>query len=146
MDEKDERILNVLKENSKLSTQQISKRVSIPITTVHHRIKRLEKDGVIKKYTVVLDPKKIGKPISAYILVTVNYNLLKQIKRTQHDLAKKLKSHDNVEEASMVTGGTDIIIKIRVKDIDELDDFVTKYLRNIEGIEKTQTTVILNEI
>lgn len=146
MDWKDERILNVLKENSKLSTQQISKRVSIPITTVHHRIKKLEKDGVIKKYTVVLDPKKIGKPISAYILVTVNYNLLKQIKRTQHDLTKKLKSHDNVEEASMVTGGTDIIIKIRVKDIDELDDFVTKYLRNIEGIEKTQTTVILNEI
>jgi DNA-binding Lrp family transcriptional regulator len=46
----------------------------------------------------------------------------------------------------MVTGGTDILIKIRVENIDELNNFVTIYLRNIEGIEKTRTMVILNEI
>lgn len=146
MDDKDERILNVLKENSKLSTQQISKKTSIPITTVHHRIKKLEKDGIIKNYTVVLDNKKIGRPISAYILITVDYKLLRQINKTQHELAKKLKSYPAIEEAAMVTGGTDIIIKTRVKDIDELNDFVTKYLRNVEGIERTRTIVILNEI
>ncbi|MCK5282506.1 MAG: Lrp/AsnC ligand binding domain-containing protein [Nanoarchaeota archaeon] len=45
----------------------------------------------------------------------------------------------------MNAGGTEIIIKIRVKDIDEMDEFITKYLRNIGGVEKTQTMVILHE-
>ena len=145
MDDKDKKILDVLKENSKLSTQQISKKISIPITTVHHRMKKLEEEGIIKKYTVVLDYKKIGKPISAFVLINVDYKLLKQIKKTQDELTKKLKLHHSVEEASRITGGTDLIIKIRVKDVDELDDFVTMYLRNLDGIEKTQTMVILNE-
>ena len=145
MDEKDERIIEVLKENSKLSTQQISKRTSIPITTVHHRIKKLEKEGIIKKYTIELDPKKIGKALSAYILITVDYKLLKEKKLSQHELAVKLKKHPFVEEADTVTGATDIMIKVKVRDIAELNDFITKYIRNLEGIEKTKTTVILSE-
>ena len=145
MDDKDKKILDVLKENSKLSTQQISKKISIPITTVHNRMKKLEGEGIIKKYSVVLDYKKIGKPISAFVLINVDYKLLKQIKKTQDELTKKLKLHSLVEEASRITGGTDLIIKIRVKDVDELDDFVTIYLRNLDGIDKTQTMVILNE-
>ena len=90
--------------------------------------------------------KKIGKHISAYILIVVDYKSLKENKITQHELAKKIRQHEFVEETAMVTGGTDIIIKVRVKNIDELDYFVTKYLRNINGIEKTQTMVILNEL
>jgi Lrp/AsnC family transcriptional regulator for asnA, asnC and gidA len=146
MDKKDEKILNILKENSSLSTQQISKKTLIPITTVHNRIKKLEKEGIIKNYTIVLDNKKIGKPILAYILVTVDYKLLKQIKMSQYELAKKLKLKEEVEEAAMVTGGTDIIVKVRVRNIDELNNFVTKDLRNLDGIEKTQTMVVLSEI
>jgi len=146
MDEKDDKILKLLKENSKLTTQQISKKLLIPITTIHNRIKKLEKEGIIKRYTLDLDNKKIGKNIAAYIHIVVDYKLLKEIKMSQHELAKKIKQYDFVEEAAMVTGGTDIIIKVRVKDIDELDDFVTKKLRNIDGIEKTQTMIILNEI
>jgi len=146
MDNKDEKILELLRENSKLTTHQISKKTLIPITTVHNRIKKLEKEGIIKKYTVEFDNKKLGKNLAAFIHITVDYKLLKEIKISQQDLAKKIKQNDSVEEAAMVTGLTDIIIKVRVKDIDELDYFVTKHLRNIEGIEKTQTMVILNEI
>ncbi len=146
MDTKDRLILNFLKENSKLSTQKISKKTRIPITTVHNRIKRLQKEGIIKKYTVLLDNKKLGKALSAYIAIIVNYDLLKKLNISQHDLAKKLKKSENVEEVSMITGGTDIIIKIRVANIEAMDDFVTKYLRNVDGIEKTQTMVILHEV
>lgn len=146
MDEKDERIIEVLKENSKLSTQQISKRTSIPITTVHHRIKKLEKDGIIKNYTVVLDNKKIGKAISAYILINVDYKLLKEMKKTQRDLAKKLKLHQAIEEASVITGETDTIIKVRVKDIDELNNLIEGYIRHLDGVDRTRTLVVLEEI
>jgi len=145
-DKKDLAIIEVLKHNSNLSTQQISRKTNIPITTVHNRIKKLEKSGIIKGYTILLDNKKIGKAIGAYIHIVVDYKLLKEMKMSQHVLAKKLKQHEFVEEAIVVTGGTDIILKARVKDIDELDNFVIKYLTNIDGIERSQTNVVLHEI
>ena len=145
MDAKDEKILAVLKENSRLSSQEISKKTLIPITTVHNRIKKLLKEGVIKKFTIQLDPKKIGKNIAAYILITVDYKALKQAKTTQHELSKRLKNNVAVEEAAMITGTSDIILKVRVEDIEKLDKFVTVDLRNINGIEKTQTAIVLNE-
>ena len=145
MDKKDTAILAVLKENSKLSTQQIAKRTRIPITTVHNRIKKLEKAGVIKGYTVILDNKKIGKPLAAFILVTVDYKRLKELKRSQYELAQQLLKNQAVESSAMITGAADIIIKIRVGSVDELNEFVTVYLRNVEGVEKTQTAIVLNE-
>ncbi|MBW2976354.1 Lrp/AsnC family transcriptional regulator [Candidatus Woesearchaeota archaeon] len=146
MDKKDESIIQILKENSNLSTQQISKKTLIPITTVHNRIKKLKKEGIIRKYTVELDSTKVGKNIAAYINIVVDYKFLKEKNMSQYDLAKKLKQQGCVEACAMVTGGTDIIITLRVGSIEELDNFVTKDLRNIDGIEKTQTMVILNEV
>jgi len=142
MNEKDERILGILKENSSLSTQQISKRTSIPITTVHNRIKKLKEEGVIERYTVVLNHKKIGKPISSYILIRVDYRNTKQ---SQHEMAKKLKSKSIVEEVAIVTGSTDMIVKVRVKDMEELNNFVIGYLRMMDGVERTETLVIMHE-
>lgn len=146
MDEKDEKILNLLKENSKLTTHQISKKLLIPVTTVHNRIKKMEKEGIIKRYTLEIDNKKVGKVIAAYINIIVDYRLLKQVKITQHELTRKIRQDEAVEEAAMVAGGTDILIKVRVKSMEELDNFVTKHLRNFDGIEKTQTMIVLNEI
>jgi len=145
MDKKNKSILDLIKENCKLTTQQISKKLNIPITTIHNRIKKLEQEGIIRGYKAILDNKKLGKSIAAYILITVDYKLLKEMKTTQHEITKKLKNHEFVEEAVMLTGENDIIIKIRVKSIDQLDNFVTNYLRNINGIDKTKTMVILNE-
>lgn len=146
IDKKDYTILDVLKQNARLSTQKIAKKVNIPITTVHNRIKKLENTGVVKNYTVNVDNKKLGKNTTAYILVTVDYKLLKEKKMTQYELAKKIRQNPNVELACMITGLTDILIKISVKDMDELGEFVTKYLRNVDGVERTQTAVILSEV
>ncbi len=144
VDKKDILVLEALKQNARLSSQEISRITRIPITTVHNRIKKLEKLGIIKSYTVVLDHKKLGKEIAAYILITVDYKLLKEKGITQHDLAKLLAKNELIEEVAILTGGSDIIIRIRVGNIEQLDYFVTKYLRNIDGVEKTQTTVVLS--
>ena len=145
LDNNDLKVIDCLKHNGRWSVQKISKETKIPITTVHNRLKKLTKEGVIKNYTISLDYKKIGKPVSAYILITVDYHGLKGQDISQYDLAKKLLKINKVDNAAMVTGGVDIILKVRVKDIEELNDFVTVDLRNMQGIEKTQTMLILNE-
>lgn len=145
LDKKDEKILELLKENSKLTTSQISKKTAIPVTTVHNRIKKLEKLGIIKNYTLNLNFKKLGYDIIAFILVTVTYTLPSGEKIKQEQVAQAIKKI-GAEEVYIVTGGTDIIAKVRTKNINDLNDFVIKKLRNIEGIDKTQTMIVLQEV
>ena len=146
MDNKDLRIIECLREHGRWSIQKIAKQTRIPITTVYHRMKRLEKEKVIQRYSVQLDYTKIGLPLATYVLITVDYKALKEISLTQYDLTKKLLGEKEVESASMVTGGTDIILKMRVANVDELNKFITVKLRNIGGIERTQTMIVLNEV
>ena len=145
LDEKDQLILGELKKNGKLSSQQLSKRTRLPISTIHNRIKRMEHSGIIKGYTVVLDEKKTGM-IGAYILVIVNYHPSDGTTIEQYELAKKIKQIPCVVEVSMTTGTCDILIKVRSKNIEELNEFVTKQLRNFKGVNQTQTLVVLNSI
>lgn len=145
IDDKDIKILDLLKSDAKLTTKQISKKILLPITTVHNRIKKLENLGVIKNYSVIIDHKKLGKSISAYILMNINYVYLKEKKITQHQLAQQLSSHPMVDKISMVTGETDMILRVIVNDVSQLDDFVTKYLRNIDGVQRTKTMLVLHE-
>ena len=90
LDEKDFLLLKILKENSKLSTKEISKKLLMPLTTIHNRIKKLERMNAIKNYTVNLNDKTLGT-LSAFILVTVDYNILKLRNTTQHELVKTIK-------------------------------------------------------
>lgn len=146
VDEKDLEILKLLKDNSRLSSKQISKKTRIPLTTIHNRIKKLEKYGIIKNFTLNIDYKKIGQPILAYILITINYTLPTGEKISQEDVAKKVRILSNVEEVNMVTGGMDMMLKSRFASIEELYDFIITKLRTIDGIDKTQTLIVLKSI
>lgn len=145
IDEKDIKILEILKENSSLTTRQIAKKILLPITTIHNRIKKLRNSGVIKRYTINVDNKKLGRNFLAYVLISVNLELLKQRHKTQHDLSKELKKFYFIERADIVTGGTDIIVLMRVKDVEEFDKCLLTKLQIIEGIEKTQSLIVIHE-
>lgn len=148
LDEKDKQILELLQSNSKLTSNQISKKTGLPITTVHNRIKKLEKNGTIKKYSLELNKEKLGLNITAHIFVSINYlHEAKYSKKkfSQEDIAKRIRSLIEVDSVSIVTGETDIIIKLSTKNIDSLNEFIIKKLRNIDGIDKTRTAVILKE-
>ncbi len=146
VDDIDYRILKVLKENSKLSYRMTAKKLLLPVTTVHHRIRRLEKLGIIKGYKAIVDSKKLGNGICAYILIKTDYNALKEVKLSQQDLALKLKHKPEVEEVAMITGFKDIILKVRTKSVEELNNFVTNNLRNMDGVGTTETSVVLEEL
>jgi Lrp/AsnC family transcriptional regulator for asnA, asnC and gidA len=133
LDEKDKEILAVLKENSQLSIQAISKRTAIPIATVHHRIVKLRENGVIKAYTIVINPEVLGRKMVAFVMIKATQ------KADQAALLYQISKHDLVQEGSMLTGEFDLIFKVRVKDMDELNGFVVKYLRTIDEVAETRT-------
>ena len=106
VDNKDRRIIAELVKDSSETTGKLSKKLNIPVTTVHNRIKKLIKDGIIINYTINLDHNQLGRPIPAYIGVTINYNVPgKTIK--QGEVAKEIKKIDGVYEVYIMTGGSD---------------------------------------
>jgi len=146
LDATDNKIISALKENSKQPYRMIAKKLLMPITTVHHRIRKLEKCGVIKKYTMQLNNKIIGNDVCAYLLLKVDYTSLTRKNITQQQLALKLKHRPEVEDVALITGLRDIILKVRTKSVEELNQLVTRYLRNIIGVKSTETMLILDEL
>ena len=146
MDDKDFKIIALLKENSRMTTKEIAKELEIPQTTIHNRIKRLAQKGIIKRFTIEIDGTKIGKGLVAYILCTVSYRATKGEKINQLEVASKIKELPEVEEVSIVTGENDMIVRVAVKDVTSLNDFVIFTLRDIEGVERTVTSIVLSEV
>ncbi len=137
LDEKDLAILKLLENDSKKTTQQISKEIGVPITTIHNRIKKLESSGIIEKYTVWVNWKKLGRGIDARLSLKVGRD------GDQDEICAKIMHHGAVFGAYQVTGDEDIIVKLKVKDIDELHSFIMNEVRSIKGVDGTKTLIVL---
>lgn len=142
LDEKDILILDILRNDASKTKKQIAKKLNLPLTTVHNRISKLEKEGVISGYRAIVDSKKLGLDVSAFINISVSYGSWDY---SQTETAKKIRSLEGVESVAIVAGGTDMVAKVRKKNTDALNDFVVNHLRKIPGIDKTTTMIILSE-
>jgi len=144
LDEKDKQILETLKEHSNYTTRQIAKKTLIPPTTINNRIRKLKREKVIKNFTVNIDHKKIEKGFLVYILIHADVTLLKEGKKTQYDLVKDLKRYSFIEKADIVSGGTDIVATVRVKDVEEFDHALLGVIQTTEGIKNTQSLIVIH--
>jgi len=145
IDEKDKKILEILNDHADYTTRQISKKIGLPITTVHNRIRKLRKEKIIKKFTVELDNSKVEKGFKVYILISVDLSILKEKKRSQYELAKELRVFPFMEKVDIVSGGTDLVATIRVKGVEDFDKVLLTKIQRIEGIEKTQSLIVIHE-
>ncbi len=139
LDHKDLRILEELQRNAKQSIKEIARKIGSPITTVHSKIKKMEKIGIIKNYRAILDANKLGYSTLAFIFVAFS----REAGISQRVLAKRISELSEVQEVHIITGDWDILLKVRVRNVEELAEFVVDKLRSIPGVEKTLTCVAL---
>ena len=144
IDDKDKKILGILKGHADYTTRQIAKKTLLPITTVHHRIKKLKKNGVIKKFTVDLDHQKVDRGLLIYLLISVDLKTLKEKRMTQYDVLKKFKEIDYVTRVDIVAGGSDLIAMIRVKDMEEYDKVLLQKIQKIETVSSTRSLIVIH--
>ncbi len=135
MDEKDLMILEKLKENARKTVNEIAKEVGLPRTTVGERIKRLMKEGVVKKFTTMLNYEKLGKPVTAFVLIS----FLPNPKISQRQLAREIARIKNVYEVYIIAGEWDLLLKVRGKDMEEIGQLILDKLRSMKGVGKTVT-------
>jgi len=127
--EKDLKIISILKENSRLPIRDIAKKTNLRPSTVHDRIKKLKKDDVIEKFTLKLNNEKIGENFIVFMFIT-----------TSKDLEQSFFNNKNIKEVFGVTGEYDLIIKLKFSDIEQFNKFIIN-LRKNQSIKKTQTMI-----
>ena len=138
LNETDIKILKALLEDARFSSRQIAKNVGVSVGTVLSRIKKMEDEGLIKGYSVILDHEKLGFQLTVVTEITVSKGRLVEM---ENEIAKI----SNVCGVYDVTGSTDAIIIAKFKNREELGHF-TKKLLALPYIERTNTHVVLTTV
>ncbi len=138
LDEKDEKILEMLMRNSRISYTDLARIVGLSDVAVIKRIKKLEDAGVIKSYTIVVDPSKIGYKLTCFTGINV------QPQELFHVL-EELKKIPNIKYIAMTSGDHHIMAIIWARDQEELTEIHEKIL-GIKGVEKVYPAIKLQEV
>ncbi|MGC8675127.1 Lrp/AsnC family transcriptional regulator [Fervidicoccus sp.] len=138
LDEIDLKILTHLSNSSKTSLNQLSNILGIPVSTVFARIKKLEEKGIIDKYTLSVDPKKLGFNVTAIINFSVEGSHIEEFE-------KQISNHPNVLFLYDITGDFDVIAVTRFRNIEELDYFIKNVLKN-PYVKRTITNIALRVV
>ncbi|MCQ2737197.1 MAG: Lrp/AsnC family transcriptional regulator [archaeon] len=138
LDETDIKILKIINDDVRISYRQISRDLGISVGTVHNRIDKMLKSGVIEKFAPVLNHRKLGYQFTSIIGVKVNGGELESWEN-------KTASNKNIVGIYDVTGEYDAILIAKFKDTDELDVFLKQLLKE-PSIERTYTQTVLNVV
>ncbi|OWZ85008.1 Lrp/AsnC family transcriptional regulator [Natranaerobius trueperi] len=139
IDEIDQKILQLLSENARMSYVEIGEKVNLSRVAVKHRIKGLEDSGVIEKYSIIVNPEKVGRSVSAYFDIEVEPSYL-------YEVANTLKEKEYITDIYLMTGSS----KLHVHAILELNEHLEKLMKDelypLPGIKKLESSMILSRI
>ena len=141
LDSLDWEILKALQENSKQTYSEVGRQLGVAHSTVYDRIRKMEKNGVIKKWTVDIDHEKIGMNY-----VTARMTVYTDPKESEN-VAKELSEAKEVLEVSMsLSEELLIIVKVIARDQDELHSFIAKKVAPLQGVLRIRTSIVTKKI
>lgn len=142
LDETDLQIMRVLQRNARLTIKELASEVHLSSSPVYERMKRLEREGYIKKYTAVLDVDKLNQGFIVYCNVK-----LKRINRDiVNDFITEIEAIPQVTECYNISGSFDYLLKIQVHDMKSYQDFVFNTLGTIECLASWESTFVMSEV
>ncbi|WP_298541522.1 Lrp/AsnC family transcriptional regulator [uncultured Aquimarina sp.] len=142
LDQTDTTILRILQRDSKKTAKEIAMILNLTPSPVYERVRRLEKQGFIKKYVAILDKKLIDRSITTICQVSMRYHNEAFIEKFE----EQIQNLDEVQECYHMAGQVDFILKIHTKSLEEYHDFVKTKLSKIENIGVLNSTFVLKEI
>lgn len=142
LDNIDKKLLKLLQEDSKRTTKELSLKLNLSVTAVYERIKKLEREGVIEKYVVLLNRNKIQKGF----VVFCHLKLMQHTKEFISQFEKEVVQLTEVLECFHVSGDYDYILKICVENMEEYREFMVTKLTNLQHIGSTHSTFMIGEV
>jgi len=129
MDNKDTKIINELKKNSREPIRSIAKKTGLRPSTVHKRLKKLDDSGIIERFTIKLNNKAMGENFIVYMLIA-----------TEGMIGEKALNDKHIKEVFGITGEFDLLLKMKFLDVEEFNRFIIKF-RKENKLKKTITMV-----
>lgn len=137
MDDIDRQLLSLLTADARASYAGLARSVGLSSPSVHDRVRRLERSGVLRGYSAVVDPAALGLGVTALV------GILQREGVEQDDLADALAQIPEIEDCWCVAGEEAFLVKVRVADVDALEHTLGA-LRRTAGVARTRTTVVLS--
>jgi len=138
LDATDFQILRMLQEDARMSYRKIAEALGIAVGTAYNRIKRLEDEGILRAYTVMVDPTKLGYGLTAVILIQAEGQHLVEVEKEAAQLDDVICVYD-------ITGDFDIAVVARFRDRFTLNNFIKAMLKS-PYVKRTVTNVVLNVV
>ena len=138
VDDNDRKIISILSKNARSSLRDIAGVVNLSPSSVRNRMERLVELGVIKKYTLDVDYRKLGYEIQVIVLITSKPG-------SSETLYKTLSQSDKITKVFWTSGPANFICIVRVNDMKELSDFMTGDLEKLEGVERIESMFLMPE-
>ncbi|WP_370392356.1 Lrp/AsnC family transcriptional regulator [uncultured Winogradskyella sp.] len=148
LDKTDLHILKILQKNSNRTTKSIANELGMSTSPVFERIKKLEKEGYIKKYVAVLDNKKLGLKLTVFIGITLQGHTRSYLEK----FVAEINNFPEIVECHRVSGNFDYLLKLVVEDIEAYETFIISkltllpYLGNVQSLITLSTGKETNEI
>ena len=142
LDKTDILILKALQENGRITVKDLALKVHLSPTPVFARMHRLEKEGVIQRYTAVLSPSKLGRGFMVFCSV----RLRRMGKEIAHDFVSRVKGIPEVAECYNISGDFDYLLKIYAPDMKYYNDFLINTLGTIDSLGSIQSWFVMDEV
>ncbi len=142
IDDIDRQILILLQEDGRLSKAALAEQVGLTVSTVHERVKKLEKKGLIKGYVAVVDAEALGKPIMAFIRLTVGATVGGYLE-SKDSVMKACLAEPDVLECHGVAGEDCYVLKVRATGPKDLEKLVER-IRCQAPVSRSVTSIVLS--
>lgn len=139
IDNVDRNILSLLQHDARRPYTEIAKKAFVSSGTVHVRMNKLEKLGVVHGASLDLNLKALGYTVSAFLGVFLSKSSL------YNQVAEQLKNIPQITSIHYTTGNYSMFVRIFAKDTDDLKTILSDSIQNVEGIERTETFIILEQ-
>lgn len=140
LDAKDRLILAMVQRDAKRAQADIAKRIGLSTAAVNERLKKLEHAGVIRRYGAVVDAHALGVALTAFVEVFIEHP------RHEPAFIEKMLKLDEVQECHHITGEFSLLLKLRVHDMEALQQLLLKQLNALEGVRQTRTVIVLSTL
>jgi Lrp/AsnC family leucine-responsive transcriptional regulator len=138
----DLQLLNILHENSNHTTKELAAKVNLSPSPVFERVKRLEKNGYIKKYIAILDAEKLNQGFTVFC----NIRLKQHDRSIGHKFVEDILNIDEIIECYNISGDFDFLLKVTVRDMKHYQDFVFNKLGSVTSIGSTHSMFVMAEM
>ena len=142
LDATDRRILGVLQKEGRITNAELSERVNLSPSACHRRVQRLEEDGFIAGYVALLDTRRMGRPTTVFVEITLEGQAEELLDAFEREVARV----PDLLECHLTAGTADYLLKIMARDTEDFARIHRRFLSRLPGVAKMQSSFSLRKV